>query len=427
MRLVSLYRFSQGLRKSAVTWAVMAISVAGLNPAMGADEYRLGPQDKVRVSVVEWFTGTGELRSPVNGEYTISPSGVLSLPLIGDLPVAGIHAPALAEEISRKLQEKLSFSEKPVTSVEILQFRPFFILGDVERAGEYAYRPGMTALRAISVAGGFYRTGRAEASQAQKEADSAREELRAINEQTIGLLARRARLEAELSGAAKIEFPSELMAQDTEKTAKNVMRLEEIVFEDRRRSYDVGIDVQKKLIALFDRELTASKGQMALLDRHEEATQKQGENIRSLQTRGLATMGREFDIERLIADVGVRRHELSAKLIKIQQDRVKAEEALQQAETRARQEVAADLQRVQAKLDETHQRLRISEHTISRTERLTEHAQGRSYRIVRRALADETESELVASASTPLLPGDILIVELTQAKRNSDGLASLDK
>jgi len=405
----------------------MAMSIAGLHPAMGADEYRLGPQDKVRVSVVEWFTGTGELRSPVNGEYTISPSGVLSLPLIGDVPVAGIPAPALADEISKKLQEKLSFSEKPVTSVEILQFRPFFILGDVERAGEYAYRPGMTALRAVSIAGGFYRTGRAEASQAQREAESAQEELRALNERTIGLLARRARLETELRGADKIAFPSELIAPDAEETARSAVRLEEIIFQDRLRSFDAGIETQKKLIALYDRELVAIKGQMSLLDRHEEATQKQGENIRSLQSRGLATMGREFDIERLIADVGVRRHELGAKLIKIQQDKVKAEETLQQAEIRVRQEVTADLQNVQAKLDDARQQMRISEQTVSRTERLTAHSQGRSYKIVRRASADDTETEIVASASTPGLPGDILVVELTRAEPASKGLASLDK
>src|SRR5829696_5480922 len=54
--------------------------------------YELGPQDKIRVSVIEWFTGAGELRSPINGEYMVSPNGLISLPLVGDVKALGLQA-----------------------------------------------------------------------------------------------------------------------------------------------------------------------------------------------------------------------------------------------------------------------------------------------------------------------------------------------
>ena len=65
-------------------------------------------------------------------------------------------------DVSADFQAKLALSERPNTSIEIIQFRPFFVMGDLERPGEYAYRPGITALQAVSLAGGFYRAASAD-------------------------------------------------------------------------------------------------------------------------------------------------------------------------------------------------------------------------------------------------------------------------
>ena len=99
-RSVILRRLASPLRalRTWATWIGSALLLAG--PAAAAvDGYTLGPQDKVRITVVEWFTGTGELRSPVNGEYSVGPAGALSLPLIGDVSALGMQVSALADEI----------------------------------------------------------------------------------------------------------------------------------------------------------------------------------------------------------------------------------------------------------------------------------------------------------------------------------------
>ena len=92
------------------------------------------------------------------GEYTVSAEGSVSLPLIGDIKAAGLHVKELAQEISDQLQRRAGGAERPLAAVEIVQFRPFSIVGDVQHPGEYPYRPGLNVLQAIGIAGGYYRS-----------------------------------------------------------------------------------------------------------------------------------------------------------------------------------------------------------------------------------------------------------------------------
>jgi polysaccharide biosynthesis/export protein ExoF len=415
-RSVILRRLASPLRalRTWATWIGSALLLAG--PAAAAvDGYTLGPQDKVRITVVEWFTGTGELRSPVNGEYSVGPAGALSLPLIGDVSALGMQVSALADEISTKLQSKLSLSERPTTSVEVVQFRPFFVMGDLERPGEYAFRPGITVLQAVSLAGGYVRVAAPALAQADQGAAQAAGELRNAAARLLHLTVRRARLGAELREAKTIEYPPDLSARSHEAPVAAAMRLEETLFEARRRAFLAALEAQKRLVALYERESLTVQAQAESLRRNEEATQRQGESLRSLQARGLATMGREFDIDRLLADVTVRRQELDAKAIRLQQERVKADAAMQEAEARRRQEVAADLQALQGLMDDLDQRLVVADRALAGAERVGQPGEP-AFKIVRQRPEVGQQSEIAASAFTPLQPGDILVVERARPK-----------
>ena len=59
--------------------------------------------------------------------------------------------------IAEQFRQRMGFVEAPSVSIEIAKFRPFYITGDVQHPGEYAYRPGLTVLQALSLAGGYYR------------------------------------------------------------------------------------------------------------------------------------------------------------------------------------------------------------------------------------------------------------------------------
>jgi polysaccharide export outer membrane protein len=108
--------------------------------------YYLGAGDRVRVITF----GEGNL----TGEFRISDSGTIALPLLGTLKASGLTTAALADRIASALQEKKLFAT-PSVSVEVVAYRPFFVLGEVNKPGQYPYQPGMTVLTAVAVAGGF--------------------------------------------------------------------------------------------------------------------------------------------------------------------------------------------------------------------------------------------------------------------------------
>ena len=107
--------------------------------------YRLGPGDKVRVTVF------GE--SDLSGEYQVDGSGMVRLPLIGTLQAAGVTAPALEQNIAAALED--GYIKNPRVNVEITLYRPFYIIGAVNRPGQYPYVDHMSALNAVALAGGF--------------------------------------------------------------------------------------------------------------------------------------------------------------------------------------------------------------------------------------------------------------------------------
>lgn len=110
-----------------------------------ANDYVLGPRDKVRIIVF------GE--ESLSGEFFISGNGKVSLPLIGDVDAAGLTVGALQQKIQDTLRG--GYLRDPRVSAEILNFRPFYILGEVTKPGEYPYNNGLTLLSAVATAGGF--------------------------------------------------------------------------------------------------------------------------------------------------------------------------------------------------------------------------------------------------------------------------------
>ncbi len=121
---------------------------ADLPPVQDTDStiYRLGPGDQIRLITF----GDQEL----SGQFRLDASGDITVPLIGNLHAAGLPPHALETLIGDRLKAMKLFT-KPSVSVEIIGYRPVFVLGEVTHPGEYPYQPGMTVLTAVAVAGGF--------------------------------------------------------------------------------------------------------------------------------------------------------------------------------------------------------------------------------------------------------------------------------
>ncbi|NOT70056.1 MAG: polysaccharide export protein [Hyphomicrobium sp.] len=107
--------------------------------------YRLGIGDKLKVSVF------GE--DNLSGPFEVNAVGQISLPLIGEMPAKGLAVHELRERIARKLSD--GYLKNPKVTVEMLNYRPIFIHGEVKNAGEFAYKNGVSLRDAIAMAGGY--------------------------------------------------------------------------------------------------------------------------------------------------------------------------------------------------------------------------------------------------------------------------------
>ena len=115
--------------------------------------YQVGAGDKLRVTVFDEPTLTGD--------YEIGVGGDLSLPLLDAIPVGGMTVDEISKIVEGKLAEG-GYVLAPRVSVEIVQHRPFFILGEVQTPGEYPYNGALTLEQAVAKAGGY--TARADKS-----------------------------------------------------------------------------------------------------------------------------------------------------------------------------------------------------------------------------------------------------------------------
>lgn len=133
--------------------------VAAPGVASSLADYRLGVSDKVRVIVFNEPT--------LSGEFTVNSDGKISAPLAGEVVAAGRTVPELRDDLTTRFAA--GYLKNPSVSVEVLTFRPFYILGEVNKPGEYPYATGLTVLNGVAVAGGF--TYRANQKRAYVKAD----------------------------------------------------------------------------------------------------------------------------------------------------------------------------------------------------------------------------------------------------------------
>ncbi|HYD88949.1 MAG TPA: polysaccharide biosynthesis/export family protein [Vitreimonas sp.] len=113
-------------------------------------EYRLGPGDQLRITVFN--------EAELTGQFVVGSQGTISYPLVGTVEAAGLTVSEFSEQLQQALSE---YIRQPNVSVEVANYRPFFILGEVQRPGTYPYSANLTVLNAVATAGGFtYRANR---------------------------------------------------------------------------------------------------------------------------------------------------------------------------------------------------------------------------------------------------------------------------
>ncbi len=132
------------IQKSQEMAAAMAASQAAV-PSGSAAEYVLGTGDKIKMTVY------GE--DDLSGEYEVGSTGVVAMPLIGEIPASSLTVREFEGAVRTKLSS--GYLRDPRVNVQVINYRPFFILGEVAKPGSYPYVNGMTVLNAVALAGGY--------------------------------------------------------------------------------------------------------------------------------------------------------------------------------------------------------------------------------------------------------------------------------
>jgi polysaccharide export outer membrane protein len=118
-------------------------------PAPAAAEtdpsYQLGTGDKLRITVF------GE--EALTGEFAVGDRGTVSFPLIGEVPAAKHSVAEFKSSLTAALKD--GYLLDPRVAVEVLTYRPYYVLGEVGKPGEYPYTSGLTVLNAVAAASGF--------------------------------------------------------------------------------------------------------------------------------------------------------------------------------------------------------------------------------------------------------------------------------
>ena len=132
-------------------WALLALLVSACASAPGplpestAQGYLIGPGDEIRVSVFRL--------ADLTNTYKVSDAGLFSIPLLDPITASGKSIDEVRNEIADAVAAK-NLVLNPSVSAEISQYRPFFVIGEVTKPGQYAFAPGMNVLTALGMAGG---------------------------------------------------------------------------------------------------------------------------------------------------------------------------------------------------------------------------------------------------------------------------------
>lgn len=394
----------------------IAISVSGIHGAF-AGEYTLGAMDKLRIRVAEWQTAEGSVRdwSAVSGDYTVGASGAISVPFLGAVPASGKTTSEIADEVGLQLQKLFGLPDRPSASVELAQYRPIYLTGEVQTPGEYPFAPEMTVLKAVSLGGGLRR--------AENGQRFARDFINAQGESSVRLternrlLVRRARLQAEIAEKTEIAMPGELKGVAE---AADLLESEKALMVSRDKRQKLQLTALAELKALLQSEIDSLGKKSVTQTRQLDLVIEDKGRVDVLAEKGLALSARKLAVEQRAAD-------LQAALLDIDTASLKAKQAVSQAsqdETNLRNDwdaqLAQELQNTEAELDTLALKLITSRDLM--TEALVQSADasltpkpGRTvdinYSIIRQK--DGKSTTIAANEGTPIQPGDVVKVEPT--------------
>lgn len=286
-------------------------------------EYRLGPGDVLQVTVL----GQPEL----SGKFRVGPEGSLSYPLVGTIPVADRTSSEVTADLAALLQQRVPIRGAP--TVEIVEFAPVFVAGEVERPGQYAFRPGMVALELLALAGGERRmlatleTRALQLLTAEQTLANRRLTLFASKVQ-------KARLEAEIAGrdfkpdVATLSSGAAIDRAEAERLASKEVDL----FAIRRKTLMNQIASLRDQRASYDREIATLRASDKLHEGELALLEQETANAQRLLDRELGLLPTLLGLKRQLSSTRRDALEIQSFLARAQQHQIEIDQKIQELE-----------------------------------------------------------------------------------------------
>jgi polysaccharide biosynthesis/export protein ExoF len=326
----------------------------------------------------------------LNGDYRVNADQTVTIPGLGRIPIAGMTLRQFEESLTERATG-IAGRDVYVT-VEVSEYRPIFITGNVPRFGPLPWQPGLTVEQAVAAVGGVAQLQAADSLIQRRRAE--------LDEQR--LVAAMARLKAEQQGAGRIESP-ELVKLSGKNEAEKLIEAQFALMQNRQTAMQKQLDALAVGKTLANEELSALRLQRQRLDNQLQLRRKQREKIQSLLDQKLTVADRALEEDIKVSDLEEKSANISVAIARVQATITNFDrEALTLAEAR-KSDIDTEIIRLERELAQTRAVLNVLRSADQEQEPSIR------YSISRRGRGNEAQL-IDAGPSSLLMPGDLLAV-----------------
>lgn len=417
----SIKRNSRRRRLLPLWLMTVALPALALAAPAAAAEYRLDVGDVIEVAAI----GVPELKARARVDL----DGQISFPLLGQLHVAGETITQVRAQVAKLLPSKffrhqsadgrsdIVVIDPDQLMIDVAEYRPIYVDGDVSKPGEEPYRPGMTALQAITLAGGYdlmhIRMENPFLQSADLESEYKNLLLDYVKHQAQVL-----RLQAELAGKNAFDRAPLSKAPIAPQQINQIADLENQVMQARESDYTKERAFYQSAIGQADHQLNLLSDEQQKQKREAVADTADMQRLHDLLAKGLTPVDRVTSQRRAMLASETSILQTSQQVTQVTRDRNDLVRKLQKVDEDRHLQVLKELQDAELAFAQTRSKLQAVGEKLLYTgtvrSQLVRGTGGKPSIAVSRRDGDK-RVRLTATDDTPLMPGDVVEVALQAA------------
>jgi polysaccharide biosynthesis/export protein len=401
-----------------IKWSLMVAGLILSTIQAAKAEYRINAGDVLEITVA----GVADLRhrAPVQWD------GTLSLPLVGNMPVAGLPLlqieakvrAALATKVFRQRtsdgRETAVVIEPDQVTVVVAEYRPIYVSGDVSKPGEYPYRPNITARQVIAVAGG-YDIMHMRMNNPYLESADLRGEYGSLWTEFAQAQVRLWRIKSELGDGSQISQRVLMDVPLPKATITGIVDAETEYLKTRESDYQREKSFLQRGVREADEQVRVLSDQQQREEQGLQADQEELQKVSDLFGRGTLPSPRVTDARRAVLLSSTRKLQTEAQLMQVKRQQDETARKLEKLDDQRRLDLLHELQETDVKINQIREKLQSVgdklQYTAMVRSQLGRGAGTKPEIVVIRA-GDKGEERLSVSEGFELKPGDTVDVAL---------------